>query len=134
MSTPTQATYGLHKTITAPLAVAVERVTAALKEQGFGVLTVIDVQKTLKQKLDVDFPPYVILGACNPQLAYQALQVEHDLGLLLPCNVIVYQAGEQTTVSAVDPDKMLGMVNNPALAPIAAEARRRLQQAIDSVS
>jgi uncharacterized protein (DUF302 family) len=105
--------------------------TAALKQEGFGVLTQIDVQATLQAKLGVAMQPYLILGACNPQLAYQALQVEPELGLLLPCNVIVYDNGDgTTTVSIVDPIQMLGVVENPALQPIAEEANRRLQRVV----
>lgn len=115
---------------------AVDEVTAALKQEGFGVLTQIDVQATMRAKLGVETKPYVILGACNPHLAHQALQVEPELGLLLPCNVIVYDNGindngeATTTVSIVDPLLMLGMVENPALQPIAEEAHRRLRRVI----
>lgn len=110
-------------------------VTAALKEQGFGVLTTIDVKATLKQKLDVDHRPYVILGACNPPLAYQALQTEPELGLLLPCNVIVYDNGDNTTtVNIIDPIQMMDVVGNPALAPIAAEANQRLHNVLEQLS
>jgi uncharacterized protein (DUF302 family) len=106
-------------------------VTAALKQEGFGVLTQIDVQATLQAKLGVTTSPYLILGACNPQLAYQALQLEPELGLLLPCNVIVYDNGDETTtVSIVDPIQMLGVVENPALQPVAEEANRRLQRVV----
>lgn len=109
--------------------------TAALKQEGFGVLTEIDVQATLKAKLGVDHCPYLILGACNPQLAYQGLQVEPELGLLLPCNVIVYDNGDQTsTVSIIDPIQMLSVVHNPALEPIAAEANARLRRVIDHLA
>lgn len=114
---------------------AVTATTAALKQEGFGVLTEIDVKTTLKAKLDVDFQPYVILGACNPQLAYRGLQAELDLGLLLPCNVIVYDNGDGTsTVSIVDPIQMLGVVNNPALQPIAEEANTRLHRVIEHLA
>jgi uncharacterized protein (DUF302 family) len=107
---------------------AVEKVTAALKDEGFGVLTEIDVKATLKKKLDVDFKRYVILGACNPPLAYQALQNEPDIGLLLPCNVIVYETDAGSQVSIIDPLSMLGFVENPALDPVAGEARERLER------
>jgi uncharacterized protein (DUF302 family) len=113
------------------LAPATEVVTAALKQEGFGVLTQIDVQATLQAKLGVATRPYLILGACNPQLAYQALQIEPELGLLLPCNVIVYDNGDETTtVSIVDPIQMLGVVQNSALQPVAEEANRRLQRVL----
>ena len=115
---------------------ATAEVTAALKQEGFGVLTQIDVQATMRAKLGVETKPYVILGACNPTLAYQALQAEPELGLLLPCNVIIFDNGindngdETSTVSIVDPLQMLGMVENPALQPIAAEADQRLHRVL----
>ena len=122
-------------TLPLELAEAKAATTAALKEEGFGVLTEIDVQATLKAKLGMEHHPYVILGACNPQLAYQALQAEPELGLLLPCNVIVYDNGDQTsTVSIVDPLQMLDVAHNPALAPIAAEANTRLRRVIDHLT
>lgn len=110
---------------------ATAEVTAALKQEGFGVLTQIDVQATMQAKLGVEMPPYVILGACNPNLAYQALQAEPEVGLLLPCNVIVFDNGDgTTTVSIVDPLQMLGIVENPALQPIAEEADLRLHRVL----
>ena len=113
---------------------AEEAITAALKEQGFGVLTEIDVRATLKKKLNVDFRPYVILGACNPPLAYRALQTERELGLLLHCNVIVYDNGDGTiTISVVDPLQMMSVTNNPDLEPIAADANARLRAALTNV-
>ncbi len=112
---------------------AISLVTEALKQEGFGILTVIDVKETLKKKLDVDYTPYVILGACNPQLAYRALTEEADIGLLLPCNVIVRQIEDGTLVAAVDPIKMLGVVENPNLIPIAEEAREKLRRVIRSL-
>lgn len=109
------------------LASAVQRVTEALKAEGFGVLTEIDVKETLKKKLNVDFRPYKILGACNPGLAYRALSAAPEVGLLLPCNVVVAQVDEtQVDVSLVDPMSMLGFVGRPELAPIAEEARTKL--------
>jgi uncharacterized protein (DUF302 family) len=113
---------------------AVERVTAALKEEGFGVLTEIDVKATLKMKLDVDFQKYTILGACNPPLAQKALQEELEIGLLLPCNVIVYESEGISVVSIIDPIAMLGIVENPNLEPIALEAQRRLRKVIGTLS
>jgi uncharacterized protein (DUF302 family) len=107
---------------------AVERVTEALQSEGFGVLTEIDVRSTLKKKLDVDFPKYVILGACNPSLAYRALQVEPDLGLLLPCNVVVHEVEGGARVAFVDPVSILGVAANTALEPIADEVRARLER------
>ncbi len=108
---------------------ALDRVTAALKAEGFGVLTEIDVQATLKKKLDVDFRPYKILGACNPPLAYRALSAAPEVGLLLPCNVTVAQADDGTIdVALVDPLSMLGVLPNPGLQPVADEARARLER------
>src|SRR5512136_3490381 len=108
---------------------ALARVTAALKAEGFGILTEIDVKETLKKKLDVDFRPYKILGACNPPLAHRALSVAPEVGLLLPCNVTVSQVEDGVTeVSLVDPLAMLGVVANPELEPVAKEARARLER------
>ena len=123
--------YGFGCRVAAPMNETIERTTAALKEQGFGVLTTIDVQQTLKNKIGVDFQPYVILGACNPNLAHRALQAEKELGLLLPCNVIVYDNGDATsTVSIVDPAQMMSVVENPALAAVAEEAKARLTHVV----
>ena len=109
-----------------------QRVTAALKEEGFGVLTDIDVQATLKSKLGADVPPYRILGACNPSFAHQALQIEDKLGVLLPCNVIVRDAGDgQTEVAAIDPVASMDRTGNPELASIAEEVRVRLRRAVE---
>ena len=110
---------------------AVVRVTDALKEEGFGVLTSIDVKETLKQKLGVEFQPYVILGACNPQLAHRALTTEPGVGLLLPCNVVVTEDAEGAVVQAVKPGAMLGVVERKALQPIAEEADARLRRALE---
>lgn len=107
---------------------AVQRVTAALKAEGFGILTTIDVKDTLKQKLNADFRRYVILGACNPPLAHRALSADLDVGLLLPCNVIVYEQAGGAVVSLVDPLVMLGVMANPAVEPIAIEAREKLER------
>jgi uncharacterized protein (DUF302 family) len=113
----------------------VERVTATLKEQGFGILTEIDVKKTLKAKLDKDFTRYIILGACNPPLAFRALSAEIDIGLLLPCNVNVYEdprTGE-TVVSAVDPQVLVEVTGRQELAPIADEVKAKLRAALEAV-
>jgi uncharacterized protein (DUF302 family) len=122
--------YGFGTSLSVPVDEAIERVTAALKEEGFGVLTTIDVKQTMKQKLDLDFEPYFILGACNPRLAHQALEAVHDIGLLLPCNVIVHAHGEQTRVEIADPIAMLGIVQTGELEGIAQEARSRLKKVI----
>lgn len=113
--------------------VVLERTREALAAEGFGVLTEIDVQATMKAKLDVDREPYVILGACNPPLAHQALQAEAELGVLLPCNVVVYRTDGHTRVSAVAASEMLGMVGNPALEPIAAEVSQRLARVLAAI-
>ncbi len=126
-----ESPYGFGTTLMMPVDEAVDRTTEALKSEGFGVLTTIDVRQTLQNKLGVDFEPYVILGACNPQLAYRALQAEHELGLLLPCNVIVHEHDGETTVSVVDPAKMLGVVgDNLELRAVAAEAEERLRRVV----
>lgn len=113
----------------------VEKVTAALKSEGFGVLTEIDVQATLKKKLGADFRRYVILGACNPPLAKRALDAEPEIGLLLPCNVVIQDTdGGEVSVSIADPKAMFTLVDNKAVAPIAEEAEQRLRRAIRAVS
>jgi uncharacterized protein (DUF302 family) len=115
--------------------VAVERVTAALKVEGFGVLTEIDVKDTLKTKLNVDFRPYVILGACNPPLAHRALEAMPDVGMLLPCNVTVAQIDSETIeVAAVNPLSMLGIISDETLWDVAKDAHERLSRVIDSLS
>jgi uncharacterized protein (DUF302 family) len=106
-------------------------VTEALKGEGFGILTEIDVRATLKQKLGVDFRPYVILGACNPELAHRALESELPVGLLLPCNVCVWQEGDEAVVAVQRPDAMFQVVNRPGLQPIVDEAGLRLRAALD---
>ena len=124
--------YYLSRTVDAAFDEVVQRVTAALKEEGFGVLTDIDVQATLKSKLGADVPPYRILGACNPSFAHQALQIEDKLGVLLPCNVIVRDAGDgQTEVAAIDPVASMDRTGNPELASIAEEVRERLRRAVE---
>jgi uncharacterized protein (DUF302 family) len=123
--------YTLTSTTPTPFAETVERVRAELHAEGFGVLCEIDVQATLKEKLGVDGEPYLILGACNPPLAHRALEAEPDLGVLLPCNVVVYERGGQTTVSAVDAERMLSIVGNDELMPIAADVRQRLAAVVE---
>jgi uncharacterized protein (DUF302 family) len=110
---------------------AAERVREELKTEGFGVLCEIDVQATLHEKLGVVGEPYLILGACNPPLAHQALQAEPDLGVLLPCNVVVYTRDGQTHISAVDAERMLSIVGNDQLAPIAADVRGKLARVVE---
>ena len=124
--------YGMRIEMPVAYEEAIERATAALKDQGFGVLTTIDVKQTLKDKLDRDFRKYVILGACNPPLAERALQAELEVGLLLPCNVIVYELEPgRTAISAMAPLAALGIVgDNPALASVATEADARLRRAL----
>ncbi len=128
------AAYYYARTIADSMDQVIERTTAALKDEGFGVLTEIDVQQTLKKKLDVDFRPYRILGACNPEYAHKALTAEDKIGTMLPCNVIVQSLGEgRTEVAAVDPVASMSSVDNPGLAPIAGEIRDRLRRVIDAV-
>jgi uncharacterized protein (DUF302 family) len=124
---------GYTLTETTPLSFheAVERVRAELKTEGFGVLCEVDVQATMREKLGVEGDPYLILGACNPPLAHQALQAETDLGVLLPCNVVVYQRGGETRIAAVDPERMLSIVDNDELAPVAADVKGRLRAVVE---
>ncbi len=129
----TQTAYGISTKLDMPFEDALERVKAALQSEGFGVLTEIDVQDTLKQKLQVDFRKYQIIGACNPPLAHKALQSELEVGLLLPCNVIVYEEDGGTTVTAFDPAAVMGLANNPALEDVAREAKERLTRALESL-
>jgi uncharacterized protein (DUF302 family) len=123
--------YTITATTHLPFAEAVERVRAELQAEGFGVLCEIDVRQTLKDKLGVDREPYLILGACNPPLAHRALEAEPGLGVLLPCNVVVYQRDGETTISAVDAERMLSLVGNDAVEPIAADVRRRLAAVVE---
>lgn len=128
-------TYGFHATLPdTTVAAAVPRITEALAAQGFGVLTTIDIQATFKKKLDADVAPYVILGACNPQLASAALHVEPSLGLLLPCNVVVREVEGGVRVEIVDPKAMFQVVNNPALDEAAEDAGARLRAALGAVT
>lgn len=113
---------------------AVSRVKEALKAEGFGVLTEIDVKRTLKEKLGAEMPSYVILGACNPPLAHRALTTEPEIGLLLPCNVVVRAEGDHVRVEIADPVAMLGIVGNTELDAVAAEAKQRLQHVIAALS
>ena len=127
--------YALTTTLDRPFAEALAATRSALAEQGFGVLTEIDLQATLKAKLDVDVAPQVILGACRPPLAHAALQAEPSIGLLLPCNVVVRALDDATTtVEAMDPDAMVTVTGNEGLTEVAADARTRLTSALDALS
>jgi len=125
--------YGFSKTVDMSYEQAIEKVTAELKKEGFGVLTFIDVKETLKQKINVDFKKYAILGACNPPIAHKALQEEEQLGLLLPCNVIVYEKEGKTNVSIFDPMVMTWILENDNLKPIASEVQERLQRVLKAI-
>ncbi len=129
MNTP----YGFGTTLNVSYEEAIPRVEEALKTEGFGVLTEIDVRQTLREKLGAEMEPYIILGACNPQLAHRALEQEPDIGLLLPCNVVVRSLGQGSRVDIADPEAMLGMVGNKQLHPIAEEAKQRLQRVVASL-
>lgn len=125
---------GTHITVALPYEQAIEKTTEALKREGFGVLTRIDVKETLKQKIGADFTPYVILGACNPPLAHRALQADLDVGLLLPCNVVVYETGpNESTVGIVNPMTMLGVLPKAELEAVAQDAQARLDRVIKSL-
>lgn len=127
--------YGFKTTLSATFDDALPQVLAALKAEGFGVLSDIDVAGAMKEKLDIDMPPYRILGACNPPLAHRALQAEPDIGLLLPCNVIVRQdADGQVTVGFLDPQLMVGLTSNPKIREVADDAAARLHRVCDSLA
>jgi uncharacterized protein (DUF302 family) len=125
-------TYGMSRTLDLPFTEAVERVREALQEQGFGVLTEIDVTATLKAKLGEEMEDYVILGACNPPLAHRALGVDRSIGLLLPCNVVVRSSEQGTLVEIADPQLLVGVSEEAELKPVADEARRRLDAVLAS--
>jgi uncharacterized protein (DUF302 family) len=125
--------YGFGTTLQVPYEEAIPRVKEALKAEGFGVLTEIDVRRTLREKLGAEMEPYIILGACNPPLAHRALEQEPEIGLLLPCNVVVRAQGTGTRVEVADPKAMLGIVGNEQLNAIAEEAKQRLQRAVASL-
>ncbi len=126
--------YTLSEPTTLPFDRAVERVKAELQVEGFGVLCEIDVQATLKEKLGIEGGRYTILGACNPPLAHQALEAEPELGVLLPCNVVVYERNGERRISAIDAERMLSIVENEELVPIAADVRRRLAEVVARAS
>ena len=124
--------YYISARLNAPFEDAIARAEAALKTEGFGVISRIDIQQTLKSKIDVDFRPYTILGACNPTLAHEALQLEDKVGLMLPCNVIVQQSGsDEVEVAAIDPVASMQAISNPELAKAAEVVRDKLTRAID---
>ena len=125
--------YGFSKSTDLLFDDAVIKVTEELKKEGFGVLTSIDVQETMKKKLNVDFPKYIILGACNPPFAYQALQAEEEIGLLLPCNVIVFEKKGKITIAVFDPMAMMNIVKNSAVLRVAQEMKERLERVIAAV-
>lgn len=125
--------YGFSKTTDYSFNQAIEKVTDELKKEGFGILTTIDVKDTLKNKINVDFKNYTILGACNPPIAHKALQTEEELGLLLPCNVVVYEKDNKTVVSIFDPMMMTKLIDNDEMIPIATEVKERLQRVLEAV-
>jgi len=125
--------YGFSKITDYSFEQAIDKVTEELKNEGFGVLTSIDVKDTLKKKIDVDFKKYTILGACNPKLAHGALQVEEELGLLLPCNVVVYEKNDKTVVSIFDPRIMTLVIDNPDMKPVAEEVKNKLEKVLAAV-
>lgn len=112
---------------------AIAKVKEALRSEGFGVLTEIDVRKTLKEKLNRDFPKYIILGACNPPLAHQVLQAEPEVGVFLPCNVLVYEQGGKTVISAMDPEAIMVMVRNEKVGEVAKQVRQKMEKVLDSL-
>ena len=134
MMTNTTSSYAFRTRLDLPYEQAVERVIVELKKEGFGVLTEIDVKATLRDKLNTEFRNYVILGACNPPLAHRALSTDLEVGLLLPCNVVVYEENGGSVVAILDPFTMLGVVNNSALEAVAQDARARLQKVIRALS
>jgi uncharacterized protein (DUF302 family) len=129
----TETAYGMSRRLPIPYEEALPITKDALKAEGFGVLTEIDVKETLREKLQADFRRYVILGVCNPSLAHRALLTELDIGLMLPCNVVVYEEGEGSVVSAIDPEAAIGLAGNPDLAEIARDAKAGLRGALDAL-
>ena len=125
--------FGFKSTLNLTYEAAIEKVTEALKAEGFGVLTNIDVKETMKKKLDVEFSKYSILGACNPTLAHKALTSKPEVGLLLPCNVVVYEEGDATVVNIIDPKAMLGVISDAALEQVAEEAHARLKRVSEAL-
>jgi uncharacterized protein (DUF302 family) len=134
MQTGKTIEYGYVREVGLRFEEAVTKIEAALKTEGFGVLSQIDIQAKLKEKLGVEFPRYVILGVCNPAIAFQALQEEINLGLLLPCNAVVYEQGGRIHVGVVDAAKMLSVVGNPAMEGMAQQVNEKLRRAVDRVA
>ena len=134
MMTNTTGDYAFRTRLDLPYEQAVERVIVELKKEGFGVLTEIDIKATFREKLNAEFRNYVILGACNPPLAHRALSTDLEVGLLLPCNVIVYEENGRSVVAILDPSTMLGVVDNSGLEAVALHARARLQKVIRALS
>ena len=131
MTATTTTRYAIRRVVELPYDVALDRIRTELQNRGFGILWDIDIREKLKEKIGADFKRYIILGACNPPLAHRALQAESDVGLLLPCNVIVYEEGPaRSVVAALDPNSMVTFTGNAALEPVAREARERLEAAI----
>lgn len=133
IATERKTAYGYHRVLNLPWQEAVQRVKGALQAEGFGVLCEIDIGQKLKEKLGIDFYRYLILGACNPPLAYEALEIEPDIGLLLPCNVVVYEREGRIVISAVNAEKMLAIVDNPQLSSASKQVNEKLQRVIDSL-
>tara|TARA_B100000745_G_scaffold199280_1_gene131431 strand:+ start:412 stop:798 length:387 start_codon:yes stop_codon:yes gene_type:complete len=125
--------YGYSKVVAFPFEEAIEKITETLAREGFGVLTTIDVKATMKKKLDVDYENYTILGACNPQFAHQALEAEKEIGLLLPCNVIVYQTGNDVHISAMLPTAAMSVVENEAVTDVTQAVEEKLKRVVDSI-
>ena len=126
--------YGYKKQLKIPYDEAIQKTRDELQKEGFGVLTEIDVKATLKKKLDVDFSRYIILGACNPPFAYQALQSEKDIGLLLPCNIIIYEDNGETVISSILPTVAMNMVGNENLHDVAMKVEEKLKKVVDNIN
>ena len=127
------SSYGIGVETNLPFEQTVEAVKSAFQAEGFGTLTSINVTQTLKEKIGAEIEPYVILGMCNPQLASRAIRAEHDVGLLLPCNVLIHQCGGAVHVDAQDPAKLMEFVGNPSLEPIGNEARKQIEKALQTL-
>jgi uncharacterized protein (DUF302 family) len=125
--------YGFTKELNIPYGTVIELVREALKKEGFGVLTEIDVQKKMKEKLGIDMNKYIILGACNPPNAYKAILTEENIGLMLPCNVIVYEKGDKTVLSVIRPSVAMQMVDNAELQKVSEEVEKKLKKAFDAI-